>query len=217
MNVIEGDCGSVLTIISTSDHLLCDQTSPDGCSFCRPQPLTICCDLCHPNFFAPYRVPPATNTRGPNKTRAPDYEMTQTDATFRNVLLQRRHSTSLFELGAFLLRDYGAKFILPDDTLDHIVNCFHRETITIPEQLSHKTDGLADEYSTAIFALIDEHTLKPPPEVVYSAGMIRKKKGSAKGKGKENDNENNKPTRALQTCGGCGAIGHNRERQYALS
>ncbi|KAJ3551071.1 hypothetical protein NMY22_g23 [Coprinellus aureogranulatus] len=195
-----------------SDHLLCDQTSPDGCSFCRPQAVSICCDLCHPSVFTPYRVPPPTTTRGPNKTRAPDYDMSPTDIAFRKALVNWRHEAALAELGPFLLHDFGPKFILPDDTLDHIVNCYHRGTVTTPDELSRETDGLADDYSVAILSLIKEHTPAPPADESNAKGEQGKgvKKGSKKGKGKENGRATGPGT---QRCGRCGGLGHNRSNK----
>ena len=127
----------------SNDHLLCDSTQPSDCSHCSPKPITICCDICHPSFFAKYRRMPQDLTKTSRRTgqsQIAKHDRTEAgDRCLQGDLLHWHEENALKKFRACLLRDFGANLLMSDEVIDYIVLCTNGNKISTINNVMRET------------------------------------------------------------------------------
>src|SRR5271154_2150491 len=73
-------------------HLLCDDSTPDGCQRCKPKVSRLCCDLCNPAAFTDLTTATVSSksARAPAKSHIKAYDMANADWNLKQTLLDWR-------------------------------------------------------------------------------------------------------------------------------
>jgi hypothetical protein len=149
------------SLSAINNHLLCDPTAESGCSRCAPRDVVICCDLCDPEFFKQYRVPVAKQTRLPAKSRIKPFEMMVMGNDLKTALFdwQRQHAVAKF--GNLVVRRLGAKLLISDEIVEHLVTCAHSGTqLSNIDHLITETKWRRDwakEFGESLLKIIHSH------------------------------------------------------------
>lgn len=148
-------------------HLLCDDTSPEGCSRCSPKVSRICCDLCHPHSFtnvAPIVIP--TSSRGPNRTNVKQYDAAEHDRELFSELQKWRDEKAMVALGYATFEEWGAEMFMSDETLQRLVDCAHVGKLQTVEAIHRETHWRKDHIAKFSPSLLEIITLcAPAPSV----------------------------------------------------
>ncbi|KAF8220701.1 hypothetical protein L208DRAFT_1062421, partial [Tricholoma matsutake] len=109
-------------------HLLCDSTTPSGCTRCAPKDCIICCNLCDPGFFEHYHIPLTKQTQIPAKSHTKTFKMTATSNNLKMEIFdwRRRHATEKFR--NLVVHRLGAKLLISDEIVEHFIACAHSQT-----------------------------------------------------------------------------------------
>ncbi|KAJ3537272.1 hypothetical protein NM688_g6715 [Phlebia brevispora] len=131
-----------------SDHLLCDPTSPTGCSRCTPKAPTKCCDL-HPggkeylDSILPRARLPEKSPKAPARSRLRKYQCNGMDYKLSDVLHDWRVAKTIEEFDEGTYHEFGASLVLPDDTMDRIVDCAHFNKVASVADLLRETKNMS--------------------------------------------------------------------------
>ncbi|KAJ8689521.1 hypothetical protein PTI98_012419 [Pleurotus ostreatus] len=163
-----------------NDHLLCDRTTPDGCSRCRPKScnneMSPCCDKCVPallELFDGVTVP--HQARAPNRSSIKEYQPVQSEQDLKAAIVSWRKITAPVKLGPLTVRRYGVEIFMHDMVIQRVVDCAHGNKIQTVEDLARETRWSLDrvnEFGAQIIALIEQHLPKlPPPALPAPSGV----------------------------------------------
>ena len=128
----ESSSANVLTSVSDRD---CNADSEQGCVQCHVMEPAIssCCDIHDPTAFLPYdshvQRPPCI----PKPSRLPKYTKDEHDYELALALDDWRVEKTKEVYGWACLNNYGASLIMPNNTLDRIVDCAHHRKIQTPQ------------------------------------------------------------------------------------
>jgi len=145
-------------------HLECDPSQPDGCSRCRPVPITICCDLHNPELLSLYKSPLIKIPRQPGQSRLVERETTaedkenqrKNDTDLRNALETWRRDQVEKRYGRATLRNLGPSLVMGEKVRDRIVDCARHGKIKTTANLERETKWThAVEYGSEIIKIIE--------------------------------------------------------------
>ncbi|KIL54412.1 hypothetical protein M378DRAFT_45287, partial [Amanita muscaria Koide BX008] len=133
--------------IIESLHLECDPSQPDGCSRCRPAPVTICCDLHNPELLSLYKSPLIKIPRQPGQSRLVEREMNvedkenqqKFDTELQNALETWRRAQVESKYGRATLRNLGPSLVMGEKVRDRIVDCARHGKIKTTANLERET------------------------------------------------------------------------------
>lgn len=197
-----------------TDHMLCDDTSSEGCPRCAPAQSPFCCDLHHPSRFqdlvpAPPKQPPKPRcSRFPKSYTRPSHASALHEElkTWRKDETRRRYGTAR-------LRLIGASLVMTDEVLSRITDfCSKIKTVQdLWREVPEWTD-LA-RYASEILALVAKHS-PPPPSTTIPEAQAEPASSSrtAGGRARPAAVEGAVTTRVYH-CGRCGQAGHNSARR----
>ncbi|KAG1883258.1 hypothetical protein F4604DRAFT_1879014 [Suillus subluteus] len=144
------------------DHHNCDPEHIMGCLRCLISQAVVCCDIHHPDHFATYSSPtdePSTISR---HSRITKYKQEAPDLALQDALDDWREEKTISIYGWAHLSDLGPSLILPNSTLDRIVDCAHHRKIRSTLDLKKETGWTdADRFGSEIIMLIQRHA---PPD-----------------------------------------------------
>ena len=115
--------------LEMSDHEKCDPLIFGGCTHCQPQSSSICCDLCHPSYFQQFEIEVGHQPPMPCQSVIKPFEMDGNNKKVKEALLAWHHQQALKKLGSVLLWQHGAKYLMGEKTIDHLVACIHMHKI----------------------------------------------------------------------------------------
>ena len=205
-------CAHLTAVLTGTDHILCDKSSPSGCTRCILPASNFCCDLCHPDYFAQH-IPPAPPKKPSRPRRSPlpkTYVRPPSKMPLAESLKIWRRDEAIKRYGAGRFRLLGAGLVMNDDVLDRIVDFV--EKIKTREDLGRELHDWNDlpRYCTQILSLIDAYTASiapPPPPPPECEAPIQDNATTAPAQAK---------TRAPPRCSECGIAGH-YSKWYKLS
>ncbi|THH15915.1 hypothetical protein EUX98_g9385 [Antrodiella citrinella] len=192
---------------AVSDHLECDPTRPTGCARCCVQSSPTCCDIHNPELATMYLSNVTNKTVTAKRSIIKKvFSKTDLDAELRSDLETWADKTVEVMYGPGALLDLGPGVILPEETLERIVDCSHFSKIHTVEDLKRETKWAgAEEFGAQILSLI-EAIYPPAPPPVHEVPM-----DSATGVPPDAENtssrEHAKKSKQL-TCKSCGEAGH---------
>ena len=177
-------CSEILTAVN--DHHLCNPDSPTGCLCCSPLPLLHCCDMCDPEFFAPFHVQALASTSFNDDSNASGSDdevvelskwkstlkclkVTEDVVTFRRVLYTWRLEMAEAKYGAHIIAIYGSHMIMSDAMIDHIIACAKAAKLPTVQHLVKETgwwEDLANIYGKTLLIIVhqcsDKNVLSTP-------------------------------------------------------
>lgn len=159
--VIKLICDSFSFFPSVSDHLDCAADQPTGCPHCCvPQP-TICCDLHHPSEFQVFISMVPKSPTMPQRSRIPKYSKDCHDIALQKALHDWCVAKTATVYGWSHLHDIGPCIVMPNLTLEHIVDCAHHRKINNAQDLRCEMGWPdAELYNGEIIMLLQKHA--PP-------------------------------------------------------
>ncbi|KAG2031717.1 hypothetical protein BDR03DRAFT_875382, partial [Suillus americanus] len=141
------------------DHLDCDTEHVVGCSRCLISPPMVCCDIHHPDHFSAYSSPSGEPSLMSCRSCIPKYTKDAPDLALQDALDDWCEQKTILTYGLSQLSDLGPSLVLPNCTLDRIVDCAHHRKITSTLNLKRETGWTdADRFGNEIIALIQRHT-----------------------------------------------------------
>jgi len=178
-------------------HLLCDPTSPSGCSRCRPRSATVCCDLCDPDAFEYLnRTSTDPKARAPAKSSIKKFDMTATDYNFQAALFDWRDESAPRKFSAAIIEDIGSHIFMSDEIINRIIKCAHVGKLSSLSDLHKETKWRKEwvqEFGESILALARQFYPPQPARPMDSpsndTGATSRKRGPFK-------------------CSACGNLGH---------
>lgn len=181
------------TTLATNSHNLCNPDIPTGCERCGPREQHICCDICHPEEFSQYRVAAEKAQKSASKSHIKPFTMSGADYTFKKDLQDWRRRAAVTKFGTPRVRTLGVRILMPEPTLNRIVDCAHAGKILNKEQLLKESGWgkeRVEEFAEDVIAMIHRHY---PPAPVPASGA---------------DQETTGRKRAPGRCSACHETGH---------
>ncbi|KIK79487.1 hypothetical protein PAXRUDRAFT_161202 [Paxillus rubicundulus Ve08.2h10] len=154
---------------ASSDHLECNTDNADGflhCNIGAMQP-PVCCNIHASAEFPPYTSDVPKPPTIPQCSRIPQYTKGKHNFDLVNTLndWQEAKTTTIF--GWASLNNHGPSLIMPNTTLDHIVNCTHHHKIHTAQDLKQETGWMDTEhFGMEVMAIIQRHALPLPSPFV---------------------------------------------------
>ena len=187
-----------------NDHLLCDSTSPSGCTRCAPKVRIICCDLCNPGFFEQYCVSATKQTQIPAKSRTKTFEMTATSNSLKMAIFDWRRQHAIEKFGNLVVRRLGAKLLISDEIVERLVTCAHSQTrLSTIEHLITETKwrrDWAEEFGESLLKIIYSHYPQLVPATSTLADVVQLPASD--------QNVNTSTGKRKSQCSKCKAEGH---------
>jgi hypothetical protein len=157
-----------LTTLTVSDHTVCCSDTPTGCQHCIISPSLVCCEGCHPRLFDEFAVADPALRPVPRPARSriqSSYKATSKDMELTDALHDFRKRKTTEKFGRSVLKNAGPGVIMPNATLDRIVDCAHYGKIQSIDELMKETRwNYSSEYGKDILILIRmSHPAAPPP------------------------------------------------------
>ncbi|KAI0038957.1 hypothetical protein FA95DRAFT_1504847 [Auriscalpium vulgare] len=199
-------CNVLRTFAPESDHATCNRDLPEGCARCKQQTPKICCELCAPDSFTSFALPPSdisTQAKSKKRTRVSQkYKSGPHDMALRDALhsFRREHTVKLFDEPT--LWTYGPSLIMSDAILSRIVDATHAHRIKSVEDLQETTHwNRAADLGAEVLALINLHVPPPPPPPpLRNANDPQSSTSQAASSAPRSV--------SIKRCGACGAQGH---------
>ncbi|KAF8148031.1 hypothetical protein B0H34DRAFT_833812 [Crassisporium funariophilum] len=134
-----------------------------SCSCCVPCSSPICCDLCHPQFFEKYNIiPPNLPAKG-TVTKKSTIKTFETDALhleLKRALYMWRREKAVSKFSPSVVRTYGGKLVLGDDTVDWLIACAQAHKLNNILELAKETNlpsAWITELGESVLAMIHSH------------------------------------------------------------
>ncbi|KIJ14139.1 hypothetical protein PAXINDRAFT_79821 [Paxillus involutus ATCC 200175] len=136
------------------------------------------------------------------------------DVCFDNAaaaLQDWRESKTTLVYGWASLNDHGPSLIMPNSTLDRIIDCAHHRKIQTHQDLKRETGWTdSDQFGNEVIALIQRHAT-PRPSLFASTPLRPSTMTTLSA-----TNLPPSPTKRRNRCGACGQEGHNSKRNCSL-
>ena len=152
-------CGcNALTSTTDSNHLECDPHSAQGCSCCHIMQPTVCCDIHDPSVFSLFEADVPRMSQTTQWSYGTKYTQTEQDHMLGDAIHDWREEKTSAIFGWATLNDFGPCLVMPNSTLDCIVDCAHRNKIKTLQDLKKETGWTeADRLGNELIALIQRH------------------------------------------------------------
>ncbi|KIK77554.1 hypothetical protein PAXRUDRAFT_166468 [Paxillus rubicundulus Ve08.2h10] len=214
-----------------SDHCKCNSNNMQGCPQCHVMEPNICCDIHNHPAFLPYKSHISKPPRTAQRSHLPKYTKDKYDYKLEEALQDWQESKTTMVYGWASLNDYGPLLIMPNSTLDRIVDYAHHCKIQTPQDLKRETMWTdSNQFGNEVIVLIQRHGTPCPllfasmPLRPSSVTMLMTKSiiGHATNvvtspllhlTSAPSTPSNNQlppgPTKCCNKCGACGREGHN--------
>ncbi|KIK75090.1 hypothetical protein PAXRUDRAFT_19291 [Paxillus rubicundulus Ve08.2h10] len=150
-------------LLSGSDHLECNTDNADGCLRCNigaMQP-PVCCDIHASAEFSPYTSDISKPPTVPQHSRVPQYTKGKHNFDLVNALDDWRETKTTTIFGWASLNDHRPSLVMPNATLNRIVDCAHHRKIHTAQDLKWETGWMDTEhFGMEVVAITQRHT--PP-------------------------------------------------------
>jgi hypothetical protein len=202
-----GICCSLTRLrkLTDLDHLDCDTSNPAGCRCCIIHPPVVCCELCNPQHFTNFaRSDPAFRPKQPkNCAHIADYKADKYNMSLHDALNEFCEQETIKKFGLSRLKNSGPGLIMPNEVLERIVDCTHKQKITTKEHLQLKTRwSHVDTFSDAVLVITDMYR-RPSIAGTSVPGAAGGNLSTA------TTNPKKAPKIGKSRCGACGELGHN--------
>lgn len=118
-----------------------------------------CCDIHDPNRFESVAAVAVSKEKSTRRTTLKDYRQDPEDLALRDELCRWRALKTSVKYGLGFAGRYGGCLVLPNELLEHIVDCAHYRKIATIAELKKQTQWAeADVYGEEILDMIRQHT-----------------------------------------------------------
>ncbi|KAI0052950.1 hypothetical protein FA95DRAFT_1461601, partial [Auriscalpium vulgare] len=116
---------------------------PGGCGRCKVPAPPVCCELCSPDSFSSFALPPddsSLTSKKKNRTRVSNkYDAGPSDMSLRDALHKFRKARTIALFDVPTLRSYGPGVVMPNDILERIVDAAHAQQLSTVNDIAEIT------------------------------------------------------------------------------
>ncbi|KAG2064808.1 hypothetical protein BDR04DRAFT_1034370 [Suillus decipiens] len=147
--------------VADFDHLDCNPECILGCSCCLILQPMVCCNIHHPNHFSIYSSQADEPSVMSRRSHHPKYTKQVPDLVLQDAFDDWCEQKTISTYGWSHLNDLGPSPVLPNCTLDCIVDCAHHCKINSILDLKKETGWTdSNRFGNEIITLIQRHA--PP-------------------------------------------------------
>ncbi|KAG1723960.1 hypothetical protein EDB19DRAFT_1915826 [Suillus lakei] len=155
------------------DHLDCDPEHVVGCPRRLVSQAMVCCNIHHPNHFSTYSSPTDEPSATSRRSCIPKYTQEVSDLALLDALYDWHEEKTISIYGWAHLSDLGPSLVLPNSTLDHIVDCTHHHKIHITLDLKKETgwtdaDRFGNDVGNILAAALQRPILRSTSKAQFS-------------------------------------------------